>query len=114
LRFGAIDLIETPEGEHVFLENNPNGQWYWVEMMTGQPMARAMADLLERGEQERGLGPEPARAVPRPDRAAHVLPVGEHTIPFISRSAHAADGHGRAALANLTATRAWFEKKRGE
>lgn len=47
LRFGAFDLIVTPEGEHVFLELNPNGQWYWVELATGAPMAEAMADLLE-------------------------------------------------------------------
>lgn len=47
LRFGAFDLIVTPEGEHVFLELNPNGQWYWVELATQAPMAEAMADLLE-------------------------------------------------------------------
>jgi len=46
LRFGAFDLIVTPDGEHVFLELNPNGQWYWVELATGAPMADAMADLL--------------------------------------------------------------------
>lgn len=47
LRFGAFDLIVTPEGDHVFLELNPNGQWYWVELATQAPMAEAMADLLE-------------------------------------------------------------------
>lgn len=47
LRFGAFDLIVTPSGETVFLELNPNGQWYWVELATGAPMADAMADLLE-------------------------------------------------------------------
>ena len=47
LRFGAFDLIVTPQGEYVFLELNPNGQWYWVELSTGAPMADAMADLLE-------------------------------------------------------------------
>lgn len=46
LRFGAFDLIVTPAGEHVFLELNPNGQWYWIELATGAPMADAMADLL--------------------------------------------------------------------
>jgi hypothetical protein len=46
LRFGAFDLIVTPAGEHVFLELNPNGQWYWVELATGAPMADAMAELL--------------------------------------------------------------------
>src|SRR5262245_23432819 len=27
LRYGAIDLILTPDGQYVFLEINPNGQW---------------------------------------------------------------------------------------
>lgn len=47
LRFGAFDLIVTPEGETVFVELNPNGQWYWIELTTGAPMASAMADLLK-------------------------------------------------------------------
>ncbi|HWM83931.1 MAG TPA: hypothetical protein VNQ56_17875 [Pseudolabrys sp.] len=47
LRFGAFDLIVTPQGDYVFLELNPNGQWYWIELATGAPMADAMADLLE-------------------------------------------------------------------
>lgn len=33
LVFGAIDLIETPEGTHVFLENNPVGQFLFVERL---------------------------------------------------------------------------------
>lgn len=31
LRFGAIDFIETENGDFVFLEINPNGQWAWIE-----------------------------------------------------------------------------------
>jgi hypothetical protein len=46
LSFGAIDLVLTPEGEYVFLEINPNGQWGWVEEWTGLPISDAMADLL--------------------------------------------------------------------
>jgi glutathione synthase/RimK-type ligase-like ATP-grasp enzyme len=49
LCFGAIDLIVTPEGEYVFLEINPNGQWAWVESLTGLPIADAVAELLMRG-----------------------------------------------------------------
>jgi len=82
--------------------------------MTGQPMARAMADLLERGEQERGHSPDPARAITLPGRAARVLPVGEHTIPLSARSVRPADGNGRVTLPSLTASRAWFEKKQGD
>ncbi len=46
LKFGALDLILTPEGEYVFLEINPNGQWAWIEMHTGQPLRRAFIDLF--------------------------------------------------------------------
>ena len=46
LRFGAIDLICNPEGEYVFLENNPNGQWFWIEHLTRQPLTDSMCELL--------------------------------------------------------------------
>jgi glutathione synthase/RimK-type ligase-like ATP-grasp enzyme len=31
LNFSAMDLILTPDGRYVFVENNPNGQWAFVE-----------------------------------------------------------------------------------
>lgn len=46
LAFGAIDLIVTPEDKYVFLEINPNGQWYWLEEKTGQPISTEIAQLL--------------------------------------------------------------------
>lgn len=46
LAFGAIDMILTPEGEYVFLEINPNGQWAWIEQRTGQPMSQSLVDVL--------------------------------------------------------------------
>jgi hypothetical protein len=46
LVYGAIDLRRTAEGEHVFLEVNPAGEWRFVEDRTGQPMTEAMAGLL--------------------------------------------------------------------
>ncbi len=46
LSFGAIDMIKTPNDDYVFLENNPNGQWYWIEMITKQPLAQNIAELL--------------------------------------------------------------------
>ena len=46
LRFGCVDMIVTPSGEHVFLEVNPNGQWYFVQLRTGQAIAEAIADIL--------------------------------------------------------------------
>ncbi|MBU6389581.1 hypothetical protein KGQ71_03625, partial [Patescibacteria group bacterium] len=46
LRFGAIDLILTPEGEYVFLEVNPNGQWVWIEQLTGLPISDRLIQAL--------------------------------------------------------------------
>lgn len=46
LEFGAIDLILTPEGKYIFLEINPNGQWAWIEVLTGLPISDAIAKLL--------------------------------------------------------------------
>ncbi|MBX5449368.1 MAG: hypothetical protein IRZ24_04810 [Thermogemmatispora sp.] len=51
LQFAAADLLVTPEGEYVFLELNPNGQWYWLEPATGLPLAAAMANLLQAPEE---------------------------------------------------------------
>ncbi len=44
--YGAIDLRRTPDGRHVFLEVNPAGQWLFVEVATGQPIAAAVAREL--------------------------------------------------------------------
>ena len=46
LNFGAIDMIVTPEGDYVFVEINPNGQWLWIEQLTGLPIGDALFDLL--------------------------------------------------------------------
>ena len=46
LRYGAIDLIVTPEGRIVFLELNPTGQYLWIEQATGLPISLALAELL--------------------------------------------------------------------
>lgn len=46
LRFGAIDLIETPDGDYVFLEVNPTGQWGWIAELAGLPIPEAVADML--------------------------------------------------------------------
>ncbi len=42
----AIDLVVTPEGDHVFLELNPSGQWAWLETGTGLPMTDALVRCL--------------------------------------------------------------------
>lgn len=46
LSFGAIDLIVTPDDDFVFLEVNPNGQYGWIERLTGLPISRAIAEAL--------------------------------------------------------------------
>jgi glutathione synthase/RimK-type ligase-like ATP-grasp enzyme len=50
LCYGAIDLILTPENEYVFLEINPNGQYLWIETLTGLPISDALCDLLATGK----------------------------------------------------------------
>ncbi len=47
LSFGAYDFIIDNQGKYWFLENNPNGQWAYVEMATGQEIGKAIAELLE-------------------------------------------------------------------
>jgi hypothetical protein len=51
LNFGGIDLVLTPEGDYVFLEINPSGQWLWIQELTGLPIDDAIADLLIKGRQ---------------------------------------------------------------
>lgn len=46
INFASLDMILTPEGEFVFLELNPNGQWLWLEEELGLPLVSSMADLL--------------------------------------------------------------------
>lgn len=46
LVFGAIDMIETPDGEHVFLEVNPSGEWGMLERDLSLPISEAIADAL--------------------------------------------------------------------
>lgn len=51
LQFAAIDMVRAKDGQLYFLEINPNGQWAWIEMRTGQPIADALATMLEGGEE---------------------------------------------------------------
>lgn len=46
LVYGAIDLIETPDGGYVFLEVNPGGEWGMLEHDLGLPISEAIADAL--------------------------------------------------------------------
>jgi len=46
LQYGCIDMIVTPSGEYIFLEINPSGQWYFVQLQTEMKIASAIVDLL--------------------------------------------------------------------
>lgn len=46
LRFGAFDIIKDDSDTYYFLEVNPNGQYYWIELLTGAPLTEAMTSLI--------------------------------------------------------------------
>ena len=49
LNFGALDFIVTPDGRHVFLEINPNGQWIFVQHWVPKlRLAQAFVDKITR------------------------------------------------------------------
>ena len=51
LNFGCFDFIVTPEGDYVFLECNPNGQWLWIELYTGYDISKMVARNLTKYEE---------------------------------------------------------------
>lgn len=46
LLYGCIDMRKQPDGNYIFFEINPSGQFLFIEMDTGQPLAEQMAKLL--------------------------------------------------------------------
>ena len=46
LKFATIDIKESSDGTLYFLELNPQGQFLYVEILTGLPIAAAMARYL--------------------------------------------------------------------
>ncbi|HKQ47577.1 MAG TPA: hypothetical protein VJZ71_05880 [Phycisphaerae bacterium] len=46
LSSGSFDFGITSDGHWVFFECNPNGQWLWMELKTGVPLARRFASIL--------------------------------------------------------------------
>lgn len=46
LIYGAIDAIEQPNGEIIFLEVNPCGEWGTIEKYLGLPISNAIAEAL--------------------------------------------------------------------
>ncbi|WP_328462010.1 hypothetical protein [Streptomyces sp. NBC_00448] len=43
---GAFDFAVLPDGQWVFYECNPSGQWQFIAAATGLPIAEAHASLL--------------------------------------------------------------------
>lgn len=46
LSFGAIDMILQPDGQYVFLEVNPQGEWGMLQKYLGFPIAETIAEKL--------------------------------------------------------------------
>lgn len=46
LKYSAIDLILSKDGQYYFLEMNPNGQWAWIEQLTDYPIRDAIIEAL--------------------------------------------------------------------
>jgi ATP-grasp ribosomal peptide maturase len=49
LAYGAFDFVVTPEGQWIFLEVNPGGQYGWLEDVADLPLTETMTDLLAQG-----------------------------------------------------------------
>ncbi len=49
LEFGAFDFAVDKHGNCYFLEVNPNGQWYWLEHLTGLLISDAIVAILSTG-----------------------------------------------------------------
>lgn len=47
LRYSAFDFAELKNGEFVFFEFNPIGNWLWIEQITELPISKAIADSLK-------------------------------------------------------------------
>lgn len=46
LNFGCFDIAVSTYGTYVFFECNPNGQYAWIEELTGAPISKAIANML--------------------------------------------------------------------
>lgn len=50
LEFGAFDFAVDKNDNCYFLEVNPNGQWYWIEDLTGMLISDALVVMLANGK----------------------------------------------------------------
>jgi len=65
LAFGAVDMIITPDGDFIFLEINPSGQYGWIERLTGLPISRTIAEVLANPPHQRLPGMHSCRSYNR-------------------------------------------------
>ena len=86
LTFGAADLKVSDSGEYVFLEVNPQGQFLYVEILTGLAIPLARVTIKRENERElRHAVWEMRDAIDRykdaADRAAFQIKVGTEGYP---------------------------------
>ncbi len=79
LVYGAIDFRVRPDGEHVFFEINPSGQWLFIEERTGLPITRTFVDALASAD----------RGAPHPRSAPSGCPDCEQNVPRAPRAREA-------------------------
>ena len=46
LIYAGVDLVLTKDGEHIFLEINPSGQWAWLEDRLSFPIRDTLIDWM--------------------------------------------------------------------
>ncbi|MEM8805470.1 MAG: MvdD family ATP-grasp ribosomal peptide maturase [Cyanobacteria bacterium P01_G01_bin.38] len=46
LNYGAIDMILTPDNRHIFLEVNPCGEFFWLDLLPGLAISQTIAKHL--------------------------------------------------------------------
>ena len=64
LNFGAFDFVVDHSGEWRFLECNPNGQWLWIEALTGLGLTEAMVTVLLQGKTNKSKNLKDSRGTP--------------------------------------------------
>lgn len=75
LVFGCLDLIVTPEGDHVFLEANEMGQFLWVEDMGGPALLDPFTEFLLSADADFQYSTSG-----RPFRAAELWPAAQEAM----------------------------------
>jgi glutathione synthase/RimK-type ligase-like ATP-grasp enzyme len=56
LVFGAIDVIKQKDGQYVFLEVNPQGEWGMLQRDLGYPIGETIANkLVERKNRKNNI-----------------------------------------------------------